>query len=112
MSQTFSGATSRLNGSGALSLTTSTSTTALLTYKDFASGSILIPSGSAITTLTYNVCATDNGTFVPMQDGAGAAVTTTVAASSAYPIPVALNGAAFIKITVNSAGVVNYTVKG
>jgi ABC-type microcin C transport system permease subunit YejB len=76
----------------------------------FTSGEIAIPTGSSITTLTYFV-AMPSGTYFAAQDATPAAITQTVAATKAYPIPAALFGSALIQIRANAAGTVFINLK-
>jgi len=92
-------------------LTTSAGTTEAISIGNYASGEIFIPTGSSITTLTYHVAPISGGTFIAAYDAAAAAVTQTVVAARAYPIPSALFGAAMIKIVVNAAGSVDVNLK-
>lgn len=80
-------------------------------YGAYASGSIYVPAGSSMTTLTWFACETVDGTYLAAEDAASAAVTQTVAASQSHPIPVALAGARFIKATANASGVMGVTLK-
>lgn len=96
---------------GAYALTTSATTTDEISIESFASGQIYVPTGSPITTLTYHVSSKVGGTYFPAQDSTGSAVTQTVAATKAYPIPSALFGAVVMKIVVNSAGSVVISLK-
>lgn len=82
-----------------------------IVYGPYASGMVYIPAGSSITTLTWYACATKDGTYLPAEDAASGAVTQTVAASQAHPIPVALLGCRFIKAEGNAAGVMGVTLK-
>lgn len=93
-------------------LDTLPASTVEIDYSNAAGGSIYIPAGSPITTLTYQVSPVPGGTYVPLYDGAGAAVTRTVAAGRCYPIPVECYGCGQIKIVVNAAGPVDITLKG
>jgi hypothetical protein len=93
-------------GARTLSLTTSLATTPVIGYENWAGGSIVIPNGSSITTLTWYGAPTADGTFVAAQDSTGAAVTQTVAAAKAYPIPDALFGYAALKVVADAAGTV------
>lgn len=96
----------------ALSLTSVLATTPGIPVADFASGEIFVPTGSTITTLTYHVAPAAGGTYIPAQDAAGAAVTQTVAAAKAYPIPAVIFGARSAKIVTNASGTVDVNLKG
>jgi len=74
-----------------------------LVFKGFTTGVILIPSGSSLTSITYWVSSTEGGTYVQLYAG-GTAVSTTVAASRAYALDSAIEGAAFLKLQGNAAG--------
>lgn len=107
------------------SLTTSLTTTTEIEMEGFTEGTIFIPSGSPITTLTYNAApfpsdlpAGPQGppaqTFLPLYDSnltTAVAQAQTVAAGHAVQMPAAVFGCASIKITVNSAGTVHLTLK-
>lgn len=80
-------------------------------FDEFVDGMIYIPAGSSLTTLTWHACNTRNGTYLAAEDAASAAVTQTVGAGQAHPIPAALRGARFLKITGNAAGTVGYSLK-
>ena len=94
-----------------MAVDTNIADSAAINYGDFETGMVLVPSGASYVTLTWHTCGTEDGTYLPASDSAGVAVTQTVAASKAYPIPVALKGARFLKITGNAAGVVGVTLK-
>lgn len=95
-----------------LSLNTAVSTTPEIDYEHFSGGTIYIPDGSSITTLTWHVAPEKGGTYLAAQDSSGDAVTQTVAADEAHPIPEALFGARAIKAVVNAAGDVEVSLKG
>lgn len=72
-------------------------------YGEYTSGEVHIASGSVITELTWYSAPKAGGTYEPAQDYDGVAVTQTVAAGKAYPIPLALFGNVAIK-AVATAG--------
>jgi hypothetical protein len=90
--------------------TVAASSTAI-NYEDSNSGMVYVPVGSTITTLTWHASTSINGAYLAADDAAGAALVQTVAAGQAHPIPAALSGARFIKITGDVAGVVGITMK-
>lgn len=99
--------------SNTYALDTTVGATAKIDISEFASGEIFIPTGSAITSLTWWAADDmDAGTYLPAQDAAAAAVTQTVAATKAYPIPAILFGARALKCVVNAAGSVIINLKG
>lgn len=77
----------------------------------FASGQVYVPSGSALTTLTFHSAPNSSGVYLPAQTGAGAALTLTVEAGKCYPIPATIFGAALMKMTGNADGVVHLSLK-
>jgi hypothetical protein len=97
--------------SDSLALTASLSTTPALAIENFASGEIFIPAASSITSLTFYVAPTSKGTFLAAYDAAGSAVTMTVTAERAYPLPAAIFGASSVKMVANTTGTVIYNVK-
>lgn len=80
-------------------------------YGDFASGVVHVPNGSAIGSLTWFVSTKINGDYVEAKNSIGAAVVQAVTGGQAYPIPIALNGARFLKIFGDEEGVVSVTLK-
>ena len=78
-----------------------------------ASGEIFIPTGSSITTLTYYASPISGGTYVAAYDSAASpvAVTQTVSAAKAYPIPASVFGAGQIKIVANEDGAITMCLK-
>jgi hypothetical protein len=79
-------------------------------YGDFEKGMVHVPAGSSLTTLTWHASNYINGTYLPVNNASGA-VTQTVSAGKAYPIPSDVIGAQFLKITGNAAGVVGVSLK-
>lgn len=95
-----------------VALTTSLGTTPIIDYNQCVSGMVHLPSTSA-TLLTWYASATSTGTFVACYDSAAspAAVTQVVSGSKAYPIPLALAGAYFLKCVADVAVTVDITMK-
>ena len=94
-----------------VSVDTAVANSSSINFDSFASGMVHVPVGSSLTTLTWHASTKIDGAYLAAEDAASAAVTQTVAAGQAHPIPVALNGARFLKITGNAAGVVSVTLK-
>lgn len=90
---------------------TSVAASGSIDYSDSVQGMVYIPNGSPLTTLTWHASARVNGEYLAADDATGAAVVQTVAAGQAHPIPSALSGARFLKITGNALGVVGITMK-
>lgn len=101
--------TTRLSASLSVSLLT-TSSSPEISISEFGWGEIAIPNGSSITTLTYYI-ASPSGTLFAAYDSTGTAITQTVAADRAYPMPAALFGASRIQIRANAAGSVRVNLK-
>ena len=80
-------------------------------YDNAQSGMVYVPAGSSLTSLTWHASLFEEGPYIAADDSAGAALVQTVAAGQAHPIPAALQGAMFLRITGNVAGEVGYTLK-
>tara|TARA_Y100000401_G_scaffold107187_1_gene101327 strand:+ start:857 stop:1180 length:324 start_codon:yes stop_codon:yes gene_type:complete len=89
-----------------LGVDSSLADSASIVFKGFTKGVMLVPSGSSINTLTYYVSSTQGGTYIQLYNSSGA-VSTTVAAGRAYPMPSEVEGAAFLKLVGNADGVVD-----
>lgn len=62
------------------------------------------PAALTSTAMTFEACATANGTFVPVKDTTGAALSIVVAASGYYAVnPVNFQGLAFLKLKSGTA---------
>jgi hypothetical protein len=72
-------------------------------YSEYTSGQVHLVNGSLITELTWYSAPEAGGTYEPAYDYDGNAITQTVAANQAHPIPLALIGCIAIK-AVTSAG--------
>lgn len=85
-------------------------------YGPYAGGEILVPLLASYTLLTFFVTGAikapfGGGVYVAAQDGAGNAVTLTVAAGMGYPIPDALYGCGGFKMIGNQVGVADVSMK-
>lgn len=80
-------------------------------YGDFKDVSIIIPTGSPITSLTFYGCATEDGNYVRIYDLLNAALSMTVAAARAYPLPDELRAFPWLKIVPNADGTADILVK-
>ena len=94
--------------SGDVSLTDAIGTTPQLSFRGFRKGYVYVPNGSSLTGLTWYASATDRGDFEACHDGSSA-ITSTVAADRAVPLPSGLEGAAYIKAVGNAAGTVKFS---
>lgn len=81
-------------------------------YGDVSGGTVLVPAGSSLTTLTWYVYDDTADAWYALQDGEGAAVTTTVSASVAVPIPDQCYGSVTIAATGNAGGTIYVNLKG
>lgn len=92
-------------------ITTSEATTARLDISKFSSGTVHIPSGETVVTLTFYSAPNSAGTFLPLYDTAGNAVTLTVVNGRAYQIPAAVFGSAIVKMIGNVACTAHFSFK-
>lgn len=95
---------------GPVAITASSSTTARFGFAAHAGGTLFVTGVTGTpSTLTWFVASGPEATLVPLQDGAGSAVTTTIASSNsyqnAYPIPDAAFGSPFVAAVCNSGSV-------
>ena len=67
---------------------------------------MFVPNGSSITSITYWIASTEDGTYQQLYSG-GSAVSTTVAADRTYALAGAIEGAAFLKLQGDAAGTVD-----
>ena len=105
-----------------VAINTAVGTTQKITYSDAAGGTIHIPNGSSITSLTWHSCPNDYddlGTYEPAMHSVDEHVTPityvatvqTVAADGAYPIPAELVGSRYLKAVGDAAGDVYICLK-
>jgi hypothetical protein len=80
-------------------------------YGDFASGVVHVPTNSSIASLTWFVSTKINDEYVEARNSDGTGLVQVVTGGQAYPIPIALNGARFLKIFGDEEGVVSVTLK-
>lgn len=73
---------------------------------------MLVPAGAASQTVNVLCCDTFDGTYVPLNDSAAAAVTIAVVASNAYDLPEAVFSAHFLKFTTTTAFTATMLAKG
>ncbi|HEV3417598.1 MAG TPA: hypothetical protein VG056_12315 [Pirellulales bacterium] len=95
-----------------IALTNSVATTAEIDLTAVASGCVLVPAGSTLTTLTYYGARQPGSTYVAIQDSSGNPVTQTVAAGKGYPLPAACADYGALKLVANTAGAVDVSLKG
>jgi hypothetical protein len=78
-------------------------TATAINFKDFVGGSVEVPAGSSLTTITYWACMTEDGTYLALYDKNNNPVTQTVAAERIYALKDEVFNCAFIKMTGNAA---------
>lgn len=104
------------SGRLSIALTATLNTTPEIDFAGARGGTILIPDGSSITSLTYYAAEKIGGTYLPLNKSDGsAAVAQTVAAGvagNAYDMPGACFGVLAMKIVANAPGSVFMTLKG
>lgn len=101
----------RISRNLTVSLTTSITTTEEIGFKGYGGGMVHVPNGSSVTSLTWWSAPEPGGTYEAAYDKDGNAVTQTVAADQAHPIPLALFGCGAIKAVANAAGNVQVSLK-
>lgn len=74
-------------------------------------GSFAVPTGATYVTLTFYV-SYDGVTYVQLHDAAGVAISRTVAAARAYPLPTEVFGFTWLKIVSNVIGNIGVGLKG
>lgn len=103
-----------------ISVTNDIATTEAIPFEFARGGTVFVPNGSSLTTLTWHAAEKLGGTYEAAYNNAGtpAAVTQTVAQDRAHPIPVetadgptSLAGAGALKIVGNAAGTVLVNLK-
>jgi hypothetical protein len=96
--------------SAAASLVGTTGAAGKVDFRNFSGGQVYVPAGSSITSLTW-YGSHDGVTFLPVQDGAGNAVVSTVAAGYSCLIPASCFACAFLLAVGNAAGTINLSIK-
>ena len=75
-------------------------------------GGFIVPAASPLTTLTFYGSHTGAiGSYVQIYDTSNAAISKTVAAARAYPLPPEALNFAWLKIVGNAAGSINLSLK-
>lgn len=96
---------------GSVAVGTAVANSAAIDFSGSDRGMVFVPSTATFATLTWHASTSVNGTYLPARNESNVAVTTTVLAGQAYPIPEVLRNASFLKITGDVAGVVGLTMK-
>jgi hypothetical protein len=63
-----------------------------------AGATILMPAAWTAANIGFKVCASSDGTFLPLYDDSGSIVEVSAAASKAFSAPAALFGASWVKL--------------
>jgi len=69
----------------------------VIDFRGASGAQLLVPAGTQSQTLTVHVSDTETGTYLPLSDNAGDAVTIAIEASKAYDLPEAIYASAFVK---------------
>lgn len=77
-----------------------------------AGGGFILPTGETMVTLTFYVAEKKGGTYKQLYDKTNAAISRTVAASRAYPLPDEIYGFPWLKIVGNADGTLYICLKG
>jgi hypothetical protein len=94
-----------------LTLTAEVGTTPAVSMADFAGGTIVVPAGVTLGAVAFHG-STDGVNFVPAADEAGTAITKTYGAGTGHPLPEALFGWPWLKVTAANGGAVRLALKG
>jgi hypothetical protein len=92
----------RYSESKSVTVYASTDLSEEISHQSYAGGLVLIPNGSGITSLKFDVSDASGGTFERLYDKSNAEVSITVAVDRAYPLPDELFGAASFKLVTNN----------
>ncbi len=95
----------------AFAVTSAIGTANEIPFANHEEGSVSIPNGSSITTVTFWGCPVPGGEFEALYTTSNAAVAMTVAADRCYPFPASCKPFAAIKIVGNAAGTVQVGLK-
>lgn len=87
------------------------SSSTVVPYGGAAGGTIFVPTGSSITTLTFHVAPGKASDMVALYNTSNTAVTLTVASDRAYPIPDECYGSHSFTVTGNASGTVTVVTK-
>lgn len=95
-----------------VAITASESTSPSVDARTFAGGSVQIPVGSSITTLTFYADHDRAGVFGTLYDADGTAISLTVAAGRTYELPATIFNVPYFKMVGNTTGNVSVFLKG
>ena len=89
----------------------SATTSSAVDVGDASFGLLQVPSGFEGTSVTYTVATTTGGTYYPLYDGVGAAISTSVSAGQSVALPPELFGARSFKVVASAqTGAITLTV--
>lgn len=92
----------RGHGSKTITIANGATTSAVVPFGSYAMAGVIMPASLDGTALTFEVSA-DGTNFTALDDGEGAAVGLTVAASKAYALPDALAVWAFFRLVMGTS---------
>lgn len=84
-----------------IDLTNSEATTSSVSFSPYAGGTVFVGSVAGATSINWYVGSDASATCVPLYSG-GAAVTTSIAANQAYPLPDELYSAPYFKAVLDA----------
>jgi hypothetical protein len=92
------GATIRSSSVVAVTIPNGAALSQAISMHDYASGMIIMPAAWTAAALSFKVCDSQGGTFVPLKVAAGTVCELTVAANVAFALPADLASVAYFKL--------------
>lgn len=92
----------RANNAQTASIAASGTTSTAVVLDGYSFGGIIMPAQFTGTALTFTVCDTQGGTYVGLEDASGTAISLTVEAAKAYPLPPELFAFPYAKLVSGS----------
>jgi hypothetical protein len=86
---------------GVVAATSLANSTEIL-FSQWAGAQVYVPTGASATSLTWYSAPVSGGAFLPVQDGAGVAVTSTISGGMCCLIPAACFGCGVLKAVANA----------
>ena len=96
---------------GSVTIAASAKTSGVIEISESAAGAIQIPSTFTGTQITFRGCSTRGGTYYALYDGAGSAVSATVATSQWVALPANVFAVPAIKIVATSTQATSVTLE-
>lgn len=88
---------------GTVSVAASGTTSGAFVVDGYSFGGVQCPAALTSTTMTYTVCDTYGGTYVPLTDSTGTSISQTVAASKAFALPPEIFAFNYAKLVCGSS---------